>query len=321
MIWVDSIPKLEYYNSNPVFGCYGDTIFEAADIILQAQLGQTFDLASVTPPSINVCKPDGTFIENANSYFHLNIVSFYLNGLTYFYANAKCHTLSPGMISNGCFVLEFIVTNGSASVTYFDKFTQKYVLNDPGFILPSGITITTPLSGNLATLCVVPQPSNNCNNSWVKLVSFCDCIDSFNGDFFGDGNPIVANTVVTWNYVRLSWIQGQLKTLIDDIKRTISINNRTQRTEKTSKYQLQSVSFFPIWKVLEIESMLLENHIFVNDVQMQSSGGPAFSQAGTPQSCHYAYKMEIELQDPFEWQVFGCTPPRQETYSYYPITF
>lgn len=320
MIWVDTIRDLEFYNPNPVWGCYADTVFEPSDIILQAQLGTDFDYTSISAPDIKICKPDGSFIESGNSYFHLNITSFYLNGITYYYANALCHTLTPGMISNGCFVLELIVTNTLAP---FDKFTQKYVLNDPAFIVPSGITITTAGTGatNLATLCVIPQPPNGCRKTFVKLVSFCDCIDSFNGDFFGDGVIVVSTTVITWTFARLSWINGRLKTLIDDIKRTISINNRTQRTEKTSKYQLQSDTVFPEWKMKEIEGMLLANHIFVNDTQLQSEGGQAFSQFGVPQSCHYAYKLELELQEPFEWQVYGCTPPCAALTYYYPITF
>jgi len=321
MTWVDSTTYLEYFNPNPIYGCYADTVFDASDINLQAQLGTSFDYTSITPPSIDILKPDGTFLESGNSYFHLNIVSFYLNGITYYYANAICHTLSPQMITNGCFILEFTVTNGSGSITYFHKYTQKFVLTNPDFILPSGITVTTPGSENLATLCFADEPENGCNNTYVKLVTFCDCIDDFTGDFFGDGLLIVANTSVLWTFTRISWIKGRLKTLPNDIKRTISINNRTQRTERTTKYFLQSDVTFPLYKVQEIENMLLQNHIFINDRQLQSEGGTPFSQFGVPQQCHYAYKLELSLQEPFEWQVYGCTPSCEALTYYYPITF
>lgn len=325
MIWVDSISELEFYNANPapppIGGCYADTVFVPSDINLQAQLGTYFDYISLTAPSMRVLKPDGTFIESGNSYFHMGVVSFNLDGITYFYANAICHTLSPGMISNGCFVLEFTVTNGTGSYTYFHKYTQKYVLANPTFILSSGVTITVAGGVNLATECIIPVEPDNCKIPFVKLVSFCDCIDAFSGDFFGNGSPIVANTSALWTFVRISWIVGRIKDLPTNIKRTISINNRTQRTERTTKYNLIGSVCFPTWKMQEIENMLLQNHIFVNDKQVQSVGDTPFTQAGQPQSCHYAYNLKLELQEPYEWQVFGCTPPCVATTYYYPLTF
>ena len=327
MIWVNNISDLEYFNPNPapapVGGCYADTIFEASDIILQAQLGTYFDFTSIVLPTVNILKPDGTFIENGNPYFNLSLVQFTLNGITYYYAQCQCHTYSPGMISNGCFVIELICANGTGTTTYFHGYTQKYALSDPSFILPSGITITTPGSGNLATLCVIPADVDPCDKPFVKLVSFCDCIDSFNGDFFGDGVTIATSGSLStpFDFVRLSWIEGRIKELPTTIKRTISINNRTQRTERTTKRTLIGSLGFPVWKMREIEDMLLQNHIFVNDEQIQSEGDAPFTQLGTPQGCHYAYKLELELQDPYEWQVFGCTPQCVPLTYYYPITF
>ncbi len=321
MVWVDAVSDLEYFNANPVYGCYADTVFNPSDINLQAQLGTYFDLTSIALPVINIVKPDGTFIEIGNAYFHVNILSFNLNGVTYYYCNAICHTISAGMIANGCFSIELNATSGTG-YNYFHKWTQKFALNDPSFILPQGVAITLPGTGNLAVLCYADQPKNNCNNLYTKFVSFCDCIDSFSGDFFGDGTLILSSGFM-WDFVRISWLNCRLKTLPDAIKRTISINNRTQRTEKTTKYMLYADKnlTFPLWKVQEIEAMLLHNHIFLDGKQYQSEGGTPFSQIGVAQGTIYAYRIELSLQDPYEWQVFGCTPPCAAVTYYYPLTF
>lgn len=326
MIFVPRTRDLEFFNSNPDWECYGDIVTQPSDIILQVQLGTGYDLG-ITPilPVVNVCKADGTFIENGSAYFDMAILSLNLNGVTYFYANIIGNRYSPGMLANGCFVLNVIVPKTAGGVNYFNQWTQKYELLDPGVIPVSGVIVTQDGTGNLATLCGSEPFTNNCRKQLTQLVWQSDCIDSFTGDFYGTGTLIYSNTTNVLTFTKLSNIEAFIKTLPKNIKRTISINCRTQRTETTQKYQLQGTSSkvaFPEWKMLELEGMLLSNHFFIDGKEYQSEGGTAFEQLGTPKNCGiYRYKLAMDLQDCFEWQTFGCTPPCEPMIYYYPIAF
>lgn len=322
MVFVDDISELEFYNPHPIYGCYGDIITQPSDIILQAQLGNSFDFTYLALPTIKVYTPDGlTFLEDATPYFHIKVFYTVINGITFYYANAIAKNYSPAMINNGCFILRVTATRNVSGAVYFDKFTQKYALLNPAEIPVNGVIVTQDGSDNLAVLCYAQPFGNSCLPNMRKLVWFSDCTDDYNGDFFGDGITIIANTLAFVNFTRLTNLQGIIKHLPKNIKRILSINCRTQRTETTSKYQLQGSVPFPLWKMQEIEGMLLANRMFVDGIEKQSDGNAPFSEYGKPLNCVYYYKLEMELQDCFEWQVFGCTPACDVPIYYYPIAF
>jgi len=150
-------------------------------------------------------------------------------------------------------------------------------------------------------------------------------VDAYNNDFYGDGILIetmsggISGTGGAFTFTRQFWIQGMVRKLPTTIKRTISVNCRTQRTERTNKYLLSAFVAFPQWKVDEIEGMLLANHLFIDGREYQSEGGTPFEQIGKPKNCIYEYRLGMELQDCFEWQTFGCTPACTPMAFFYPI--
>ncbi len=223
------------------------------------------------------------------------------------------------MLTNKCFVLEFITPSDHA----IHKYTQKYELINAS-IFASGVIVTYESGGtSIATLCSDENTDGICN-PLIKILSQFDCNDVFTGDFYGDGiflGSSLGHPDTPFPFVRFSWLQGMIRKLPTNIKRTVSVNCRTQRTERTNKYLLTAFVSFPLWKMEEIEGMMLANHLFVGDKQYQSEGGTPFEQVGKPKNCVYAFKLGMELQDCFEWQTFGCTPPCTPLISYYPIAF
>jgi hypothetical protein len=330
MVLVDSIQQLDYFNPHPMWGCYAEPVIYPSDIMLQVQMGTADPTIGglLTMPSVRVLKPDGTFIEDAGGSFRIRMIAANIGGTTYYYTNIVCNSYSPGMLSNGCFVLEIKVYNGTGAIGWH-YYTQKYQIFNSA-VPVTGVTIfpTTGAAYNLATLCGADPLSKTCSN-YAQLVAEFDCIDSFTGDYYGDGTVVLSNTLADFTFTRLSNIavppiEGgtqKLKVLPSSVKRTLSINCRTQRTERTKKYQLLGHTWFPQWKMEEIEGMLLANHLFVDGVEYQSDGGAPFTQLGEPKSGHYAYKLVMDLQDCYEWQVFGCTPQCEPMSYYYPIAF
>lgn len=325
MIFVDSASELDYNTgANQVWGCYSEPVFAPGDIMLQVSANLRF--SAVSDLHIYVCNNAGVVQEDATSYFNAFYASFTLNGATYYYCNIQCDNYSPFMLSNGCFTLQVAINAPSGSPLgtppVFNGFTQKYdIIND--IVLVSGVTVTNSCSlNNLATLCIQPDVNAPCGKSYVQFSAVFDCIDTFTGDYYGDPGSLIGGIgVFPFSFIRRSWIEGRLKKLPRAVKRTISINGRTQRTETTPKYTLQGITPFPVWKMEEIENMLLANHLYVNGVEYQSNGGTPFTQFGKPQNCNYVYKMDMDLQDLYEWQVFGCTSVCVSQTYYYPIPF
>lgn len=326
MVFVDSISDLEYFHSNPDYGCYADLVLQPTDILLQAQIGTVYDVLS-TPAliTINVCKPDGTFIEDATDYFDWTFLFNTIGGVNYYYANVRGKYYSPGMLSNGCFVVNVIVLNASGG-NYFNKWTQKYELLNPGIIPIAGVVVTVGGGDNLAALCGADSLLNTCHRNVLQFAWQSDCVDDYTGDFYQQGTVIYRNASSAGPvlFVKISNVEAVLRVLPKEIKRTISINCRTQRTDVTPKYRVQGVNTaiaFPDWKMLDIEGMLLSNHFFIDGKEYQSDGGAPFTQLGTPKNCLYRYKLEMDIQDCYQWQIFGCTPPCTPVTYYYPIFF
>lgn len=317
MVWIDSIADLEANNPNLAWGCYGDPVFEPHDILLQAFIGDSFDYS--TNYTVKLLKPDGTLIGDISSYFDYYYFSATIAGNTYYYVNLRCDRYSASMISNGCFVLDVNIKN-AGGVSYFHKYTQRYLLNN-SVVLATGVSVSYTAEGeNISTLCAVPSVVDNCRNTYTELAAIFDCMDTFTGDYYGNGDFIGSNRASGFPFFRKTHIQGYLRKMPKEIKRTTSINCRAQKSETTPKYTLYGDVPFPIWKVEEIENMLLANHIFVEGTEYQTEGGTPFSQFGKPQGQNrYVYKMEIPLLGCYAWQTYGCTPVCDSQTYYYPI--
>lgn len=317
MVFVDSIADLEYYFPNPQWGCYGDTVFEAHDILLQAN---GFEISGGYTAQISVCDPSGVFIDDATANFDTFLASFVIAGTTYYYVNVRCDSFTSYMMSARCFILRVSITDTTTTEVVFDKYTQRYNLA-PGAttFIPAVI-----MDGESLPNCVPGETSEgNCNRNFVKFKSTFDCIDTFTGDYYGEGNVISGTNNYPFTFERFSYIEGKIRRVPRAIKRTISINCRTQKTESTPLYLLTGNVTFPVWKVEEIEQMMLASHLYVDDVEYQSEGGTIFEQFGPTYNCQYRYKLTINLQKCFEWQIFGCVPSCESLSTYYlfPRTF
>lgn len=316
MVWVDNISQLEYYRPNPQWGCYSEPVQEPNDILLQARYHDVLNFANTVDYEINVRTPDGTLLETlttANPYFDVFNAQFTNGGLTYNYTNIRCNQYTTTMLSNSCFILEFKLFDGTGKV-YFNKYTQKYLLRDS--TVPVSMITISGATEDILYCGSEPQP-NLCGIPNTKLVAIFDCIDTFTGDYYGDGVVLPQSFgLFPFPFVKLSNIQGRFRSVPSEIKRTISLNCRTQKTETTERWMLQGIVAFPVWKMQEIQRMMLANHIYVDGVEYQTEGGTFFKQIGKPYNCQYSYQLSIDFIGCYEWQIFGCQPVC-ESQSYY----
>lgn len=319
MVWEDNITDLEFYSPNPQWGCYSDPVYVPQDILLQARYNSPLALSGTILYNINILKPDGTLIETlmtGDAHFDVFFGQYTIGGVTYNYTNIRCNNYSTGMLSNVCFCIEFKLYDSTGFV-YFDKYTQKYNINNTD-VATAGVIISG--ASEEIDLCG-PAPINNpCNIPNVKFVSIFDCIDSFSGDYYGDPMVTIGGYgLFPFPFVKLSNIEGKFRAVPKSVKRTISINCRTQRTETTNKYILTGNIVFPVWKMQEIENMMLASNLYIDGTEYKSEGGTFFKQAGRPFNCQYSYQLSIDFIDCYEWQVFGCSSVCEAQSWYYLI--
>ncbi len=314
MVFVDSVNDLEYYSPNPQWGCYGDPIFQPDDILLQAN-GFVSDGSYII--TILQCTPDGTIVSDATTNFDHFLASYVFAGTTYNYVNIRATDFTGFMKSNKCFVLRITIIDSVSGDVLFLKYTQKYQIIGSGAVFVPSIYLDNGFTTTALVNCVPGATDENCNKPYIQFKSEFDCLDTFNGDFYGEGMVIAGFGTYPFAFIRKSWIQGRFRKIPNKSKRTVSIRCHTQRTETTQQYLLSGVVTFPVWKMEEVESMLLGARLFVNNMQYQSEGGTIFEQFGKPYNCQYSYKLSMPLQGCFKWQTHGCAVDCASYASYY----
>jgi hypothetical protein len=314
MVWVADINELEYYTNpdsapgkySPAFSCYGDKIFNPSDLILQAQLpqvtGNSYSLQILT----YTC--DGTTqIADVTSKFNY-YVGLATTGICY--ANMLLSTNLTSADTNGstCFILKVIFTDATGKVVWVN-FTQRYDYDISNACVLASATSVTLNGINIAEDCS-PDPSvDNCGNSYIKLYTYFNCGDQFTGDYYGLPTAVYLSSmspVTPFTYYKVSWIKADKRYQPLTIKRTVSINCRLQKSEKQRNWLLRGndLTGFPVWKAMEIEEMLYSDHIFVDGVEFTFNGGTAFKEVN---KCISHYKMELLLQECYEYQLSGCS--------------
>lgn len=305
------INDLEYYNRYPELDCYFDPVFEPASMLVQAN---GFTLSGTPTLVIEVCNLAGDVQEDATSNFIYNFRSIDVGGQTYYYCNIKGDTYSEYMTTNRCFTLKVTISVDGATI--YQAWTQQYkiVVSVPDYVPP-----TVLKDGELLTPCVPVDNPTLCIpavGGYMKFSCYFDCVDTYTGDIYAEGNLILSSGP-TFLFERFSHILSRLRNAPNDITRIVSKNCRTQKTQVKPSLQYFGNTHFPTWKMLEIESMFLGTHLYINDEEYQNDGGVYFEQMGKPKDCQYIYKFSAIMTKCLHWQVYGCAPNCNSLASYY----
>jgi hypothetical protein len=89
-----------------------------------------------------------------------------------------------------------------------------------------------------------------------------------------------------------------------DITRTLSVNNKVQRTERIKKYQLVSYEPLPTWQKDELETILLGARIFVQGQEYVFAQGNAFERMGIVGTS--GWWLKADLQQVTERKEYSC---------------
>lgn len=137
---------------------------------------------------------------------------------------------------------------------------------------------------------------NNCLIPISRLESSFDCLDNIGGNYYGDPKvlfPINNNTPL--RYSNTTWIPLKIKTIPTEIKRNITTNGKTQRTEYKRIYELIGLEVFPNWKMLELENVFNGKNIYLDGKKYIWTGGKLFEKDTISCSNSWILKTQLEL--------------------------
>lgn len=311
MIFIgNDISRLQYYINPQGAPCYCDPVVYPTDLILQGNFASLY--ISGFAISVYVYSTDGiTQYEDATSYFEYYFFPF--NGRVYF--NLRCKSFSQAMCNYGCYVMRVVVSNDGQSL--FDSYTQAYCQNTC-CDTPRGITYnqeSLEMSSDREyppTTTYNDRPRSKCGEPYITIRTTFDCIDLFTGDYY-DIPTVVYQGVASWSFQKITNLVARFAQRPREITRQISYNCNLERSESFKPYVLQSTSwtsFFPTWKMNELEGMFHANHIYVNpytseEKEYQFAGGAMFEQL---YSCWEMFKLNTTLQTCTIRQTFSCQP-------------
>lgn len=317
MTWFDSIYDLQYYHQPKGVPCYCEAVGYPSDMYLQG----SFTNGGATTLKIYVYSADGiTQYEDATSYFDYHIA--YVGALQSYIFNARLKSFSPAMCQHECYVLRAVVT--SPSGTIFDKYTERYCQNNccdtargitfdqDGFVVQAEpgtdpITNGDPAGIGIPASPTIFIPEGDCGEPLIRIISVFDCVDKFNGEFYGIPNTTISQSGGLFAYRKVTTIKGRIVRRPREISREISYNCKVQRVESTPQYLLEGYEYLPAWKMFEIEGQLHANRIFIDDFknirEYRYAGGTPMKQLS---KCFELFKLETTLEDCTQRQIFGC---------------
>jgi hypothetical protein len=320
MIFIDNIKELEYYNQSSIEDCYYDYIDTPHDLTLQVT---NLPATPIYELFIWAHYADGTGPIGGSGNEISRYFDWYFakapNGS--FYLNIRLNSNLDIFCSVSCFILRVQIRDGNSGINQilFDKYTQRYKM--PGCCSGvSGVIATVNGSTqNLAYSCgSVVNATNNCGETYVKFTTQFDCFDEFTGEYYGDPSVIISYNnqfpIPSFNYIKIANINAIFRDLPATIKRTISFNCTTQKTEITRAFQLQCQKGVPIWKKQEIENMLLATYLFIDGFQYQYDGSSPFTAL---HKCDNDFKLVMNFQECLEYQTHGCPVDCSEVSTYF----
>lgn len=307
MYWFD-LKDLLHYHPNTGGHCYCELLVEPSDLMLQGHIPSVTSTANVY---VEAYLPDGvTLIADVISIFK-GIIAIDSSGKYYF--NIQLQTFSS-VLCNTCFVLRVRVQSADVGGTIvFDKFTQQYCIAD--CCSTTGELVAT--SENSPEREVFNDASesvyfDNCGQPIVRLKTTYPCFDNYSEDYYGPAitkvegvnNPSRADYI----FYKMTNLPGLFKRMPREVKTTLSLNCKTQKTEGTRRWMLQGSIPVPSWKMDEIEGQLSAYTILVNGKEYKMDTDTPFSKILPYQRESVAdyFNLNTTLYECRIWQVFGC---------------
>lgn len=308
MTWLNSIQELQFYNQPAGVPCYCQTLLQPSDIMLQGSF----------PPSgseytifLRVYSADGlTLYEDATSYFD---VWFGVNPVTLqHFFTARLNQWADSMCEHKCFIIRAIVTAPNLKV--FDKYTERYCQSDccntaSGVIFAQEGVIS--VDGTFE-LTATSELFTDCGDKLIKIITVDDCYNKFLDEYYSVP-PVIISGDATFTYSRSTIMKGRIVRRPREIQRDISYNCKLQRVESTPVFLLEGFEYLPPWKMFDLEGQLHSQYIWVQDVlgsnRYEFAGGVPFRKVEGANSCTEIFKLETEMQECRQRQVFGCSEP------------
>lgn len=155
----------------------------------------------------------------------------------------------------------------------------------------------------MENLVTKQRQTADCGKPVINIKGSGECNNGF--VYTGSGTVLSGSVGVTpfpYNY-NLN-ILGNITRKPRKIDRAISKNCTTQKTTSSAIYHIEGWQIFPLWKMNEIEQLLMSKNIFIDDEEVVYRGSEVFTPVG--KSCFNMYKLGVDIEECQVQKIYGC---------------
>lgn len=139
---------------------------------------------------------------------------------------------------------------------------------------------------------VCSKADGQCGNDTLLIEGRFDCIAA-DGRYTGSVLPFSEDDP-NIRYRYLTRLYADLIEMPADITRTISLNNKTQRTERVRRYQLISYVPLPAWQKDELETILMGSSVYIQGEEYVFTTGKPFERQAVVGTSGWWLKADLE---------------------------
>lgn len=152
-------------------------------------------------------------------------------------------------------------------------------------------------------LATIQRKTADCGKPVVNLKGGGGCGNGF--VYTGSGSVVVGSAgVEPFSYNYNINILGNVYRLPRKIERSIAHNCTTQKSISSRMYKVEGWQIFPLWKMNEIEELLMSKDIYIDNIKVVFKGDRVFEQVG--RSCDNMYKLNFTVEECHVQQIYGC---------------
>lgn len=174
----------------------------------------------------------------------------------------------------------------------------------------------------MTDLTQILRPMAECGKPVIRIESYSDCTDSFNGNYYGTGAVISGSAgVVPFNFTKITNIVGFVNRLPRAITRVVSLKCNTQKVTSSRIWEIQGADLYPVWKMNELEDMLQAQTIEIDGEEIVYRAKDAPFTPALKANCKGVYILRFDVEECMIMQIYGCndTPCDLNTSTYFGI--
>lgn len=158
-----------------------------------------------------------------------------------------------------------------------------------------------------------------CGLVLYKLEGIYNCSDFITGHYYGDAKILLnySKNNPQLRYKNSFYVYGEINPMPTEIQKNSSFYGKPQRVEYVPKFEFIGLEVFPVWKMLEIESIFGARRVYIQGKEYIYRGGKIFEKDDISNTC--SWKLNAKLEGIPKVNDFSCVESCSNNCTYFVI--